>query len=71
MEGTEELFKKDKEEFSITNDNGIEFSEQEYRQLAQNVSMVAQGVYNFSVGDQNKNLVFSLIITLPIAPIPT
>jgi predicted NodU family carbamoyl transferase len=28
LEG-EELFKKDKEDFSITNDNGIEFSEQE------------------------------------------
>ena len=57
LEG-EELFKKDKEDFSITNDNGIEFSEQEYRQLAQNTSMVAQGVYNFSVGDQNKPCFF-------------
>ena len=57
LEG-EELFKKDKEDFSITNEQGIEFSEQEYRQLAQNTSMVAQGVYNFAVGDQTKPCFF-------------
>jgi len=54
----EELFKKDKEEFSITNDNGIEFSEEEYREISQNTTMVAQGIYNFSIGDQSKPCFF-------------
>jgi carbamoyltransferase len=57
LEGAE-LFDKTADEFSITNENGIELSEQDYATLMQNTGMVAQGVYTFSVGDQTKPCFF-------------
>ena len=48
-----ELFDKNKEGFSITNDQGIEYSLQDYIQFYQNSSMVAQGFFTLHIGDQS------------------
>ena len=50
-DGTE-MFDKAEEGFSITNDQGIEFSVEDYVKFYNNNSMVAQGTFNLNIGDQ-------------------
>ena len=50
-DGTE-MFDKIEEGFSITNDQGIEFSLEDYVKFYNNNSMVAQGTFDLNIGDQ-------------------
>ena len=47
-----EMFDKAEEGFSITNDQGIEFSIEDFSRFYNNNSMVAQGTFNLNIGDQ-------------------
>jgi carbamoyltransferase len=49
-----ELFDKDEEGFSITKENGVDYTFEDFAEFYQDVQMTAQGVYTFSVGDQSK-----------------
>ena len=53
-DGTE-MFDKIEEGFSITNDQGIEFSLEDYVKFYNNNNMVAQGTFNLNIGDQKTN----------------
>ena len=50
-DGTE-MFDKTEGGFSITNDQGIEFSLEDYGRFYNNNSMVAQGTFDLNIGDQ-------------------
>ena len=50
-DGTE-MFDKIEEGFSLTNDQGIEFSLEDYVKFYNNNSMVAQGTFDLNIGDQ-------------------
>ena len=50
-DGTE-MFDKIEEGFSITNDQGIEFSLEDYVKFYNNNNMVAQGTFDLNIGDQ-------------------
>ena len=47
-----EMFDKAEEGFSITNDQGIEFSLEDFGRFYNNNSMVAQGTFDLNIGDQ-------------------
>jgi len=47
-----EMFDKAEEGFSITNDQGIEFSLEDFGRFYNNNSMVAQGTFHLNIGDQ-------------------
>ena len=47
-----ELFDKEAEGFSITTENGVEYSLEDYAQFYQNTGQVAQGFYTLHIGDQ-------------------
>ena len=53
-----ELFDKNKDDFSITDDKGVEYNQQDYATFYQNAGQVAQGVYQFNIGDQQKPCMF-------------
>ena len=48
----QECWDKNEEGFSLTKENGIEFSLQDYIEFYQNPSQVALGTYNLNIGDQ-------------------
>ena len=48
----QECCDKNEEGFSLTKENGIEFSLQDYIEFYQNPSQVALGTYNLYIGDQ-------------------
>ena len=50
-DGTE-MFDKVEEGFSLTNDQGIEFSLEDYVKFYNNNNMVAQGTFDLNIGDQ-------------------
>ncbi len=47
-----ELFDKSKHEISLTNDNGIEYSFEDYISFYNNVGQVAAGLFNLHIGDK-------------------
>ncbi len=56
-DGTE-MFDKTEGCFSITNDQGIEFSLEDYVRFYNNNNMVAQGTFDLNIGDQKKKCMF-------------
>jgi carbamoyltransferase len=52
LEGTE-LWDKTKEDFSIVDANGVEYTQEDWFNFHQNTNMVAQGVYEMQIGEQN------------------
>jgi carbamoyltransferase len=47
-----ELWDKTKEDFSIVNENGVDYTFEDWQGFYQNGGMVAQGVFSLQIGDQ-------------------
>lgn len=57
MEGNE-LWDKSVEDFSVVNENGVEYTFEDWQQFYQNTGMVAMGIHTLQIGEQSLPCLF-------------